>query len=104
MLFIIIKQNYNHEYFYISICHIVHRLLQQITDAVLKKGYPFLYTCRQFSETKVFHGPGSYKWLLGVEQHMSQGVHPHVEVGNVDTHSLLTHSTLQYKKSKKVVE
>lgn len=51
-------------------------------------------TCRQLSEAQVLHGPRGHQWLLRVVQHVSQGVHPDVEVGDVDPHGLLPHSRL----------
>lgn len=51
-------------------------------------------TCRQLSEAQVLHGSGGDQWFLGVVQDMSQRVHPHVEVGDVDAHGLFAHGRL----------
>ena len=36
----------------------------------------------------------SYQWFLWVVQDMCEGVHPHLIVGRVHSHSLLTHGGL----------
>lgn len=51
-------------------------------------------TCRELSEAQVLHGPGGDEWFLRVVQHMSECVHSHVEVGDVDAHGLLPHGGL----------
>merc|ERR1719429_360078 len=51
-------------------------------------------TSRQFLEPEVVHRPGGDQGLLGIVEDVCQSVHSHVEVGHVDTHSLLSHSTL----------
>lgn len=51
-------------------------------------------TCWKFSEPQVLHRSGGDKWLLRVVQDVSQCIHTHVEVGDVDTHRLFAHSGL----------
>lgn len=51
-------------------------------------------TCWKFSEAQVLHGSGGDKWLLRIVQDVSQCIHAHVEVGDVDTHRLFSHSRL----------
>lgn len=51
-------------------------------------------TCRQLSEAQVLHGSRGDQRFLRVVQHVSQRVHPNVEVGDVDSHGLLPHSRL----------
>ena len=48
----------------------------------------------QFSKAKIFHGSGSDQGFLRIVEDMSEGVHSHVIVGDVNSHGLLTHSTL----------
>lgn len=49
-------------------------------------------TSRQFSESEVLHGPGGDQRFLGVPEDVGQSVHPHMEVGDVDSHCLFPHS------------
>ena len=51
-------------------------------------------TCWELSEPQVLHGSGGDQWFLGVVQYMSQRVHSHMKVGDVDAHGLFTHSRL----------
>ena len=53
-----------------------------------------LLTGGQLSEAQVLHGAGGDQRFLWVEEHVGLRVHPHVEVGDVDAHSLFTHSAL----------
>lgn len=51
-------------------------------------------TCGELPEPQVLHGTGGDQGFLWVEQTVRQGVHTHVEVGDVHPHSLFTHSRL----------
>lgn len=51
-------------------------------------------TCWQLSKPQVLHGACCYQGLLGIIQHMCERIHTDMEVGNVDSHSLFTHSRL----------
>ena len=52
------------------------------------------FTCRQFSESEILHRTSGDQRFLRVVQHMSQCVHTHMEVSDVHTHGLFTHSRL----------
>lgn len=63
-----------------------------------KKQYIFimklLFTSWQLPKSKVLHGASSDQRLLRVVQYMGQCVHTDMEVGDVHTHSLFSHSRL----------
>jgi hypothetical protein len=46
---------------------------------------------------EVVHGACSDHGLLWIVEDVGQRVHPHVEVGDVHAHGLLTHSRLEQK-------
>lgn len=52
------------------------------------------FTCGQFSESEILHRTSGDQRFLRVVQHMSQCVHTHMEVSDVYTHGLFTHSRL----------
>ena len=51
-----------------------------------------ILTCWQLSESQVLHRPCGDERFLWIPEHMSQGVHTHMEVGDVDSHGLFAHS------------
>ena len=51
-------------------------------------------TCWQLSKSQVLHGSCGDERFLWVEEHMSERVHTHVVVGDVDAHRLLAHGAL----------
>ena len=51
-------------------------------------------TVTPISEPEILHGACSDQRLLRVVQHMREGIHTNMEVCNVNTHSLLSHSRL----------
>ena len=52
---------------------------------------------------KIVHGSSGDQRFLRVVQHVSQGIHAHVEVGNVDAHGLLTHSGLTHTQYNNII-
>eukprot|EP00568_Trieres_chinensis_P019218 CAMPEP_0183327902 /NCGR_PEP_ID=MMETSP0160_2-20130417/84003_1 /TAXON_ID=2839 ORGANISM="Odontella Sinensis, Strain Grunow 1884" /NCGR_SAMPLE_ID=MMETSP0160_2 /ASSEMBLY_ACC=CAM_ASM_000250 /LENGTH=611 /DNA_ID=CAMNT_0025496047 /DNA_START=360 /DNA_END=2190 /DNA_ORIENTATION=+ len=49
---------------------------------------------RELPEVQELHGAGGAQGLLGVVQDVGHGVHPHLVVGGVDAHRLLSHRGL----------
>ena len=48
----------------------------------------------KLAEVQVLHGARRHQGLLGVEEHVRQGVHANLEVGDVRAHRLLAHRAL----------
>ena len=71
-----------------------HDRILLIVTGIAGNGDNGVAASRQFLKSKILHRFGCNERLLRVIEHMGKSVHPHLIVGGVDTHGLLTHRTL----------
>lgn len=65
-----------------------------VVTSVAENRYYRVDAGREFSEAQILHGTGGDERLLRIAQDVCQRVHSNVEVRDVDTHGLFTHSAL----------